>query len=115
MEIVKLIAHADITTATTEQDLYEVPDLKAIVFKVIITNRHNASVTVRLIHSFGGGATATSDYILFDKSIAANEILEIKNLAASNADIIRVYSSHTDVTFAMYGSEFDQQNVSEPS
>lgn len=111
MESVKLLAQADITAATTEQDLYTVSDSKAVVFKAIITNRHSSAVTVRLSHSFGGGATAVGDYRLFDYSIPANSYLEIKNLAATNADVIRIYASHTDVTFAMYGSEFDQANV----
>lgn len=111
MEIVKNIASADITAATTEQDLYEVPDLKAIVFKLIVCNRHNAAVTVRFSISFGGGSTAVGDYRIYDKSIAANDILEIKNLVATNADVLRIYSSHTDVTFSIQGTEFDQDNV----
>lgn len=111
MEIVKNIASADITSATTEQDLYEVPDLKAVIFKLIVCNRHNSAVTVRFSISFGGGATATGDYKIYDKSVAANDILEIKNLVATNADILRIYSSHSDVTFSIQGTEFDQENV----
>lgn len=113
MEIIKRIAAADITTASTEQDLYEVPDLKAVVGKVFVCNRHNATVTFRLSVSVGGGATVAGDYLFYDESLAANTTKEIKNINATNADIIRIYASHTDVTVSFFGSEFDQENVTE--
>lgn len=114
MEIVKRIAAADITTASTEQDLYEVPDLKAIAGKVFVCNRNNASITFRLSVSFGGASTVVGDYLYFDETLAANTTKEIKNISASNLDKIRIYASHSDVTFSLFGSEFDQQNVYTP-
>lgn len=117
MEAIKRLAAIDITTATTEQDLYVVPDAKAAVCKVVVCNRHNAAITYRLSHTYAGdagSAAGAKDFLQYDTTLAANSSAEVKNISMSNADELRAYSSHTDVTFIVYGSEFDQTNVYAP-
>lgn len=99
--------------ATTSEILYTVPDLKgAVISSLFVCNRSASARSFRVAISYGGGTLGNNDYIYYDTAIPANETLAIVvGLTLSNADVVRTYASSADLTFSLYGVEFDQPNV----
>lgn len=102
--------------ATTSEILYTVPDLKgAVVSSLFVCNRSASAKTFRIAISYGGAVLSNTDYLYYDTAIPANETLAIVlGLTLSNADVVRTYASSADLTFSLYGVEFDQSNVFAP-
>ena len=96
-----------VADASTEQTLYTAPALKNVKIKVTIANR-GAATTFRVSISPDGGATGNEDYVAYDKTLPANESLTSTTFTVNAADVIRVMSGTTDVTFIAYGIEQDQ-------
>jgi hypothetical protein len=111
-EVKKILGQSN-PAATTETTLYTVPDSKgAVISSIVVCNRDGANKTIRISISYGGVATTNKDYIAYDYSMGAHETKEYKiGITLSNADIIRVYASTTDLSFNCFGAEFDQVNV----
>ena len=112
METIKILGQSN-PAATTETTLYTVPDSKAaVISSIVVCNRDGGNKSFRISVSYGGAATANKDYLYYDTSMTAHESKEIKiGLTLSNADVIRIYASSTDLSFNCFGSEFDQPNV----
>jgi hypothetical protein len=112
MEVKKILGQAA-TAATTETDLYSVPDSKgAVVSFISVCNRNASAGTFRVSVSYGGNATANKDYTHYDEAIAAKTHARIDmGLTLSNLDKIRVYASNADMSFQVFGAEFDQTNI----
>lgn len=111
MEVKKILGQSA-PAATTEAVLYTVPDSKgAVVSSLVVCNR-STSATFRISVSYGGNATANTDYLYYDLPIAANEtFIATIGITLSNADRVRVYASSANLTFNLFGAEFDQNNV----
>jgi hypothetical protein len=111
-EVKKILGQAA-PAATTETDLYVVPDAKgAVVSFISVCNRNASAGTYRISVSYSGGATANKDYTHYDEAIAAKTHARIDmGVTLSNLDEIRVYASNADMSFNCFGAEFDQVNV----
>jgi hypothetical protein len=112
MEVKKILGQSA-PSATTETDLYVVPDAKGAVISFIsVCNRNASAGTYRVSVSYGGAATGNKDYTHYDEAIAAKTHARIDmGITLSNLDEIRVYASNADMSFQCFGAEFDQANV----
>lgn len=94
-------------SATTETDLYTVPDeTMTTVSSLVICNRAGTAGTVRVSVSVGGAATTDKDYLLYDKSVAANDYITLViGITIKESDVMRVYASSGDFSFNLFGVE----------
>ncbi len=94
-------------SATTETDLYTVPDeTMTTVSSVVVCNRAGTAGTVRVSVSVGGAATTDKDYLLYDKSVAANDYITLViGITIKESDVMRVYASSGDFSFNLFGVE----------
>ena len=90
--------------ATTLTTLYTCPATTFTVASVSICNRTTSPITVRL-----AVATATTptnaEYIEYDTTIAANQVLERTGIVMDAGKLIVVRSSATGVSAVAYGIE----------
>jgi hypothetical protein len=94
-------------TATTETALYTVPAAtSAVASSVIVCNRSAVLSTFRISIAIGGAATTNKDYIYYDLPIGANDtFIATIGVTLATTDVVRVYSSNTNLSFSLYGSE----------
>jgi hypothetical protein len=94
-------------SATTETDLYTVPSATSTVASsVIVCNRSSVLSTFRISIAVGGGATSNKDYIYYDLPIGANDtFIATIGVTLATTDKVKVYSSNTNLSFSLYGSE----------
>ena len=95
--------------ATTPDDMYTVPASKAgIGSSIVVCNRGAENATYRVSISVGGGATADTDYIVYDADILANDTIAfVMGVTLATTDVVRVYASTANLTFSLFGSEID--------
>lgn len=90
--------------ATTLTTLYTCPATTFTVASVNICNRTAAPVTVRV--AVASVATPTNaEYIEYDTTIAANQVLERTGIVMDAGKLIVVRSSATGVSAVAYGIE----------
>jgi len=90
--------------ATTLTTLYTCPATTFTVASVNICNRTAAPITVRI--AVASVATPTNaEYIEYDTTIAANQILERTGIVMDAGKLIVVRSSATGVSAVAYGIE----------
>ena len=94
-------------TATTPTALYTVPAAtSAVASSVIVCNRSAVLSTFRISIAIGGAATTNKDYIYYDLPIGANDtFIATIGVTLATTDVVRVYSSNTNLSFSLYGSE----------
>lgn len=94
-------------SATTETDLYTVPAATStIASSIIVCNRSAVLSTFRVSIAVGGGATANKDYIYYDLPLGANDtFIATIGVTLAATDKVKVYSSNTNLSFSLYGSE----------
>jgi hypothetical protein len=94
-------------TATTETALYTVPAAtSAVASSVIVCNRSAVLSTFRISIAIGGAATTNKDYIYYDLPIGANDtFIATIGVTLAATDEVRVYSSNTNLSFSLYGSQ----------
>jgi hypothetical protein len=94
-------------SATTETALYTVPAAtSAVASSVIVCNRSAVLSTFRISIAIGGAATTNKDYIYYDLPIGANDtFIATIGVTLAATDEVRVYSSNTNLSFSLYGSE----------
>jgi hypothetical protein len=94
-------------SATTETDLYTVPSAtQAVVSSIVVANRNIADSTFRISVSEDGNSTSNKDYIAYDISIPGNsQYSATLGITLNAADKIRVYSSTSNLSFNVFGSE----------
>lgn len=95
-----------VPAATTLTAAYTVPAAKRATVEVVICNQSSAT-TVRLSHAKAGAADATTQYLLRDFAIDANDTLVTANIVLTATDVLRVYSTSGNVTFNINGIEED--------
>jgi hypothetical protein len=93
--------------ATTETALYTAPSAtSAIGSSIIIANRSTSVATFRVSIAVSGAATTNKDYIYYDLPIGANDtFIATIGITLATTDVVRVYSSNTNLSFSLYGSE----------
>ena len=90
--------------ATTLTTLYTCPATTFTVASVSICNRTASPITVRL--ALASAATPTNaEYIEYDTTIAANQVLERTGIVIDAGKLIVVRSSATGVSAVAYGIE----------
>lgn len=94
-------------SATTDTTLYTVPAAtEAVISTLTVANRGTAAATFRVAVRPNGAALATSHYVAFDVSLAANSLLSLTlGITADATDVITVRASTADLTFSAFGSE----------
>ena len=94
-------------SATTTTTLYTVPDMtQTTVSSIVAANRTGSASTFSLsVHVAGAGAD-DKQYLYYDKSVAANDSLNIIiGMTLNQADVVKVYTSANDMSFNMFGCE----------
>lgn len=90
--------------ATTLTNLYTAP-VQGIGSSLVICNR-GAAGTVRVAVSPAGAAIANQHYLLYDVAVDANATEPMTlGLAFAATDIVRVYGSHANFSFSLFGVE----------
>ena len=93
-------------SATTETTLYTVAATSAVASSVIVCNRSSVLSTFRISIAVGGGVTKPEDYIYYDLPIGANDtFIATIGVTLAATDKVKVYSSNTNLSFSLYGSE----------
>ena len=93
--------------ATTVTDLYTVPaSTEAVLSTIIVCNRGTSAATFRIAVKVNGGTVANEDYIYYDLSIGANDTFAATlGITLDASDVIEVYASNANLTFAAFGQE----------
>ena len=93
--------------ATTETALYTVPAAtETIISTIVICNRGTAAATYRVYVASNGAATANSQYLVYDESIAPKETVALTlGVTLDASDVLRVYASSADLSFNAFGTE----------
>jgi hypothetical protein len=93
--------------ATTEEDLYTVPDLSMTTTSTLmVCNRTAAPLTFRVSVSVNSVATTTKDYLFYDVSLAGNTSMSaVIGMTLYQNDAVRVYASATGLSFNLFGVE----------
>lgn len=115
METNKILGQSS-PAAATLTTIYTVPDLKgAVVSSLVVCNRTGAAVNFRVAVVEAGGTIANKNYLYYDISCPGNDTFTaVLGITISNADMIRVYNTTADLSFSVFGVEFDQVNVYAP-
>jgi hypothetical protein len=94
-------------SATTATALYAVPSAtEAVISTISVCNRGTASGTFRLSVRPNGDSLANQHYIVFDAELGPKATAALTlGITADASDIIEVYASSGDFTFAAFGSE----------
>ena len=93
--------------ATTLTDLYTVPaSTQSVVTSVVVCNRGATSTTFRISLAPLGAADATSQYLYYDLTIAANDtFVATIGVLLIATDKIRVYAGNANLTFTLVSNE----------
>ena len=94
-------------SATTNTDLYTVPDnTVATVSSIAACNRSSGALTFRVAVRPSGATVVNEHYIYYGKSVAANDtVFIIVGITLSENDVITVYASSGDMSFSIFGVE----------
>lgn len=94
-------------TATTDTTLYTVPSAtEAVISTITVCNRGSSSGSYRIAVRPNGASIANQHYIAYGASLAANttEALSL-GITVDATDVVTVYASTGDFSFAAFGSE----------
>jgi hypothetical protein len=94
-------------SATTTTTLYTVPDMaQTTVSSIVVANRTGSAITFRLSVHVAAASADDKQYLYYDKSVAANDTLNIViGITLNQADVVKVYTSATNMSFNMFGCE----------
>lgn len=102
----KVLAQSN-PSATTATTLYTVPSATSTVVSTIsICNQAASAGTYRVAVRPAGAALATQHYIAYDVAIAANDTTALTlGITLATTDVVTVYASSANMSFAVFGSE----------
>jgi len=105
-DVIKVLGQLD-AAATTEEDLYTVPNLaQSTVSTLVICNRTAASISFRLSVSVNDAATTDKDYLFYDAPVAGNTTITVTiGMTLGQNDTVRTYASAVDMSFNLFGVE----------
>jgi len=94
-------------SATTATTLYTVPSAtQTIVSTITVCNQAATAGTYRIAVRIAGATLATAQYVAYDVSIPANTTDTLTlGLTLAATDVITVYASSANFSFAAFGSE----------
>ena len=95
-------------SATTETTLYTVPSsTSAVVSTISICNQAGSSGTYRIaVRPAEDASTAAKHWIVYGATVAASDsIMLTLGLTLATGDVVRVYGSSANMSFAAFGSE----------
>lgn len=105
----KVLAQSN-PAATTETTLYTVPSsTSAVVSTISICNQAGSSGTYRIaVRPAADGSTAAKHWIVYGATVAASDsIMLTLGVTLAAGDLIRVYGSSANISFAAFGSELN--------
>tara|TARA_R110000803_G_C11841845_1_gene304693 strand:- start:239 stop:568 length:330 start_codon:yes stop_codon:yes gene_type:complete len=105
-DVIKVLGQLD-AAATTTEVLYTTPDLTVTTISSFVAcNRSGSAQTFRLsVHVNNAGAD-NKQFLYYDKQIIANDTLTaVIGITLGQGDVMKVYSSSTDVSFNVFGVE----------
>ena len=93
--------------ATTNTDLYTVPDATVTtVSSIAACNRSAGALTFRVAVRPSGATVVNEHYIYYGKSVAANDtVFIIVGITLSENDVVTIYASSGDMSFSIFGVE----------
>jgi glucose-6-phosphate dehydrogenase assembly protein OpcA len=93
--------------ATTATSLYTVPSsTSTVVSSISICNLASSSATYRIAVRPAGASLANQHYLAYDVTVGASDTTIITvGLTLATTDVITVYSSTANLSFAAFGSE----------
>lgn len=93
--------------ATTLTTLYTVPSAtQSIGSTLSICNTAATAATYRIAVRPAGAAIATSQYLMYDAAIPANDsILLTLGISLATTDVVSVYGSSANLAFSLFGVE----------
>ena len=81
---------------------------QAVISTITIANRGTAAATYRLAVSPDGESIENKHYVAYDASIPANDTIALTlGITLDGNDVLRCYSSTTDITFNAFGAEIN--------
>ena len=81
---------------------------QAVISTITIANRGTAAATYRLAVSPDGESIENKHYVAYDASCPANDTIALTlGIALDGNDVLRCYSSTTDITFNAFGAEIN--------
>jgi len=95
-------------SATTETTLYTVPaNTSAVISTMSIANLSGSSATYRIaVRPAADSSTANKHWIVYGATVAASDsIMLTLGLTLAAGDVIRVFASTANLSFAAFGSE----------
>jgi hypothetical protein len=95
-------------SATTETTLYTVPSsTSAVVSTLSICNQAGSSGTYRIaVRPAADASTTAKHWIVYGATVAASDsIMLTLGVTLATGDVIRVYGSSANMSFAAFGSE----------
>jgi len=95
-------------TANTTHNVYTVPaSTQTVVSSILVVNRNTtANCTYRIAAQPAGAAIANQHYIAYDAPITALDTVALSlGVTLGNTDIISVYTSNSNISFSLFGSE----------
>ncbi len=91
-------------SATTNTTVYTVPASTVSVVNVNILNRGASAATVRIALAAADSPT-NAEYVEYDVSVGAKQVLERTGLALNAGKKVVVYASSADTSVSVYGLE----------
>lgn len=94
-------------SATTNTDVYTVPaSTQAVISTITVANANSSEATFRIAVRKSGATLEQKHYIVYDATINANDTTAITlGLSLGATDVITVYTSTTNISFGVFGSE----------
>ena len=97
-------------SATTETTLYTVPaDTSAVISTLSICNQAGSSGTYRIaVRPAADSTTAAKHWVVYGATVAASDsIMLTLGVTLAAGDLVRVYASSANMSFAAFGSEIN--------
>jgi glucose-6-phosphate dehydrogenase assembly protein OpcA len=93
--------------ATTNTNLYTVPaNTSAVISTIVVANRATSSATYRIAIRPAGATIANQHYIAYDITVGASDSTTLTlGITLNSSDVVTVYSSTTNLSFNLFGSE----------
>ena len=93
--------------ATSEDDIYTVPNLTLTTCSSMsVCNRGATATTFRIYIGVAGAAAANKQYIFYDAPISGNSTVSlVLGWTLNQTDVVRVYAGNANLSFNLFGVE----------
>jgi hypothetical protein len=108
MEVIKILGKASPSGA--DVNIYTVPtDKGAVISSLNICNRDTYDATIKIAIKDTAFDPVDEDYLEYNMTVYGNcSAQRLKGVTLAQGDIVVVSSSSENVSFQLFGSEFDQ-------